>query len=218
MHKQMKLVTTAEILGLFLAINYLFELLSKIGAGIFSAVLTEQLTAEAWTGELYTAIWMQSLPFLVMIAIGVLLLLWARSKSRSLGDVSPEWALSAPLRRDTDLAVVGGLLAFAGLYNLGVPIYFGFEDLVAGLSAPDNAGYVLKAVLPNYTVLLVEIILGLWLMFGRKTPLAPVAEVHVPHRVEVELPAVPVDEPVEPVNPATHPAIEEAEEAPEDKL
>lgn len=218
MHKQMKLVTTAEILGLFLAINYLFELLSKIGAGIFSAVLTGQLTAEAWTGELYTAIWMQSIPFLIMIAVGGVLIQWAKNKSSSLADVSPEWALSAPLRRDTDLAVVGGLLVFAGLYNLAVPIYFGFEDLVAGLSAPENAGYVLKAVLPNYTVLLVEIILGLWLMFGRKTPKEAVVEVHVPVREDIEVSAAPVHEPAQPENPETRPLIEEAEETREDKL
>lgn len=188
MYKQMKLATAAGILGLFLVINYVFEFLSKIGAGIFSAVLTGQLTQEAWTSELFTAIWTQSLPFLVMIAIGAVLLVWANGKDSALEAADPEWAATAPLRKATKLAAVGGLLAFAGLYNLAVPIYFGFGDLMAGLSSPESSGYVLKAVLPNYVVLLIQIGLGLWLMLGRKEP-----EMAVPAATVYAAPALPAD-------------------------
>lgn len=188
MYKQMKLATAAGILGLFLVINYVFEFLSKIGAGIFSAVLTGQLTQEAWTSELFTAIWTQSLPFLVMIAIGAVLLVWANGKDSALEAADPEWAATAPLRKATKLATVGGLLAFAGLYNLAVPIYFGFGDLMAGLSSPESSGYVLKAVLPNYVVLLIQIGLGLWLMLGRKEP-----EMAVPAATVYVAPALPAD-------------------------
>jgi len=184
MHKQMKLITTAGILGLFLVSNYVFEFLGKIGAGIFSAVLTGQLTQEAWNTELYTAIWTQSLPFLVMIAIGGVLIQWAGGKNKALEATEPEWAYSAPQRKETNLAVVGGLLAFAGLYNLAVPIYFGFGDLMAGLSSPESSGYVLKAVLPNYAVLLVQIALGIWLMIGRKASVTLIAETPAPAEAE----------------------------------
>ncbi len=186
MQKQMKLIMTAGILGLFLVSNYIFEFLGKIGAGLFSAVLTGQLPAEAWNTELYTAIWTQALPFLVMIAIGGVLIQWASGKNKAVEAVEPDWAYSAPQRKDTKMAVVGGLLFFAGLYNLAVPIYFGFGDLMAGLSSPESSGYVLKAVLPNYSVLLVQMALGIWLLIGRKTPVMPVVETPIPVQADVE--------------------------------
>ncbi len=180
MQKQMKLITTAGVLGLFLVGNYAFDLLGKLGAGIVSAVLTGQLTAEAMNGELYAAIGKQALPFLVMMMIGTALLSWSRGKNTALAATAPEWAAAAPERKATEWAIFGGLMLFAGLYNLVVPIYFGFQDLVAGLSSPESAGYVLKAVLPNYLVLVVQIIVGIWLMIGMKTKETPVVEAVVP--------------------------------------
>jgi len=43
MQKQMKLITTGKILGLFLVANYIFDILSKIGASLMSAVISQQL-------------------------------------------------------------------------------------------------------------------------------------------------------------------------------
>lgn len=186
MQKQMKLITTAGILGLFLVANYAFELLGKIGAGIFSAVLTGQLTPESWNSELYAAIGTQSLPFLLMIVMGAGLIMWGKGKDKALTATDPEWAVSAPERKATKLAVVGGLLAFAGFYNLFVPIFFGFGDLVAGLSSPESSGYVLQAVLPNYVVLLVQMALGIWMVIGKKENGNPVVMADVPVETVVE--------------------------------
>lgn len=187
MQKQMKLITTAGILGLFLVANYAFELAGKIGAGIFSAVLTGQLTAEAWNSELYAAIGTQSLPFLLMMVMGVVLIQWEKAKNRTLTATDPEWEASAPERKAAKLAVVGGLLAITGFYNLFVPIYFGFGDLISGLSSPESSGYVLKAVLPNYVVLLTQMAVGIWLVIGKR------AEGN--HAVETEALAEAVDAP-----------------------
>lgn len=175
MHKQMKLITTAGILGLFLVGNYAFEFLSKIGAGILSAVLTEQLTAEAWNGELFAAIGQQSVPFLLMMVMGAVLIQWSKSKGKALEAEDAGWAESAFQRKVTGLAIVGGLLGFAGFYNLFLPIYFGYQDLIMAFSSPEGVDYVLKAVLPNYVILLVQIALGIWMVLGKKEQLPQVA-------------------------------------------
>ncbi len=195
MKKQMKLITTAGILGLFLVANYAFELAGKIGAGIFSAVLTGQLTPEAWNNELYTAIGTQSLPFVLMMGIGVVLIIWEKAKNRALTATDPEWEASAPERKAAKLAVVGGLLAISGFYNLFVPIYFGFGDLISGLSSPESSGYVLKAVLPNYVVLLIQMAVGIWLVIGKKAEEdhtveaeVPVEEMNAPDSGEIQIP------------------------------
>lgn len=179
MNKQVKLVTAAGILGLFLIGNYAFEFLSKIGAGVLSAVLTGQLPAEAWNSELYTAIWQQSVPFLLMIIIGAALTVWSSGKDKVLAESEADWAATAADRKVGNLAVVGGLLAFSGFYALFVPLYFGYKDLFAALSSPDSVDYVLKAVLPNYAVLLMQIALGVWLAVGVKAA-APAMEAAAP--------------------------------------
>ncbi len=169
MQKQMKLITTGKILGLFLVANYIFDILSKIGASLMSAVISQQLPAEAWNSELYSAVAKQSLPFVLMILAGTALLSWSDTKDKALAMESSQWAESAPGRKELELAVVGALLAVFGFFNIFLPVFMGFEDLMMAFASPEGVDYITKMILPNFAVLLVQMLVGIWMIIGVKT-------------------------------------------------
>lgn len=172
MQKSYRVLMAARVTGLFLAFSNLFELAARIGAGIVSAVWAEQLPADAWTPDLFEAIARQSAPFIGMAALGGLLVYWSRTAEGK----QETGVLPAELQR-TALAVTGGLMAAAGFYNLFLPLVMGYKELAAGLASPESVGYVIKAVLPNYVVLLTEMALGLWLVLGNEPKPLPASDV-----------------------------------------
>lgn len=177
MQKKMKLITTGGILGVFVLWNYIFEWLSKIGASIVSAVLSEQLPAEAWNSQLYGAIAKQSVPFVLMMILGAALIYWSRSKDKALAVENAEWAESAEQRRIMGLASAGGILAAVAVFAIFLPTYMSFQDLVMAFSSPEGVDYIMKMMVPNYVVLLSQLILGLWMVFGIKEKAAAVNDV-----------------------------------------
>jgi len=177
MQKKMKLITTGGILGVFVLWNYIFEWLSKIGASIVSAVLSEQLPAEAWNSQLYGAIAKQSVPFVLMMILGAALIYWSRSKDKALAVENAEWAESAEQRRTMGLASAGGILAAVAVFAIFLPTYMSFQDLVMAFSSPEGVDYIMKMMVPNYVVLLSQLILGLWMVFGIKEKAAAVNDV-----------------------------------------
>lgn len=175
MQKKMKLITTGGILGVFVVWNYIFEWLSKIGASIVSAVLSEQLPAEAWNSQLYGAIAKQSLPFVLMMLLGAALIYWSRAKDKALAAENPDWAAAAPERKAAQLAAAGGILSAVAVFALILPTYMNFQDLIMAFSSPEGVNYIMKMMVPNYTVLLIQLVLGLWMVFGVKIGVVPVS-------------------------------------------
>lgn len=173
MQKKMKLITTGGVLGVFVMWNYIFEWLSKIGASIVSAVISEQLPTEAWNSQLYGAIAKQSLPFIVMILLGVALIYWSRSKDKALAVDNEAWASEAAQRKEMQLAAAGGILAAVAVFALVLPTYMNFQDIMMAFSSPEGINYIVKMLVPNYTVLLAQLLVGLWMVFGVKGKPAP---------------------------------------------
>ncbi len=174
MQKKMKLITTGGILGVFVVWNYIFEWLSKIGASIVSAVISEQLPAEAWNSQLYGAIAKQSLPFILMILLGAGLIYWSQAKDKALASENEAWASGAGERKEMQLGAAGAILAAVAVFALFLPTYMNFQDMVMAFSSPEGVDYILKMLVPNYTVLLAQLLVGLWMAFGVKGKAAPV--------------------------------------------
>lgn len=191
MQKKMKLITTGSVLGVFVLWNYIFEWLSKIGASIVSAVLSEQLPAEAWNSQLYGAIAKQSLPFILMMILGAALIYWSKAKDKALAAENVEWAESSEQRKAAQMASAGGVLAAVAVFALVLPTYMNFQDLVMAFSSPEGVDYIMKMMVPNYIVLLAQLILGLWMVFGIKEKSVSVDMTQEEHTEEENEEAVP---------------------------